>query len=183
MVVLSSPEKFMRKSLIAITTFTLASAGFAADTGMRPGLWEMSASSNLLSLVEQIPPDQMQGLNNLAKQYGFDMPQIQNGAASSQVCITPAMAAQKIPPSFYNQQSGCEARNATRNGNHFSADLACSNGDVQGEGKADATLNSPENFSGMTTFKGTVRGIPVDDRATTSGRWITSDCTAEKTRQ
>jgi hypothetical protein len=172
-----------RKSLFAVATFALLSTGFAAETGVRPGLWEMSASSNLLSLADQIPPDQLQGLNNLAKQYGFDMPQIRNGAARSQVCITPAMAAQAIPPSLYNQQSGCEARNATRNGNHVSADLVCSGADVQGEGKADVTLNNPESFSGTTIFKGTVRGIPVDDRATTSGRWIAPDCTTAKAGQ
>ena len=68
---------------------------------MKPGLWEMSASSELLNLVEQIPPNQMQNLSNLAKQYGFDMPKIQNGAATSKVCITPEMAAQNIPPVSY----------------------------------------------------------------------------------
>lgn len=170
----------MRKLLPAVATFALASAAYAAEIDIRPGLWEMNASSNLLSLAEQIPPDQMQGLNNLAKQYGFEMPKIQNGAAKSEICITPEMAAQKIPPSFYNRQSGCEARNATRVDNRFSADLVCSNGNVQGQGKAEATLLNAENFTGTTSFRGTVQGVPVDDRASTSGRWIASDCAAAK---
>jgi hypothetical protein len=172
--------KTMRKILIAVTTVTLASAAYSAQIDIRPGLWEMNASSNLLSLAEQIPPEQMQGLNNLAKQYGFEMPKIQNGAAKSEICITPEMAAQKIPPSFYNRQSGCEARNATRIDNRFSADLVCNSGNVQGEGKTDATLLSAESFSGTTSFRGTVQGVPVDDRANTSGRWIAANCSAAK---
>src|SRR4051812_18561551 len=92
----------MKKLLVLVAVMTTTSAAFSAETSMRPGLWEMSASSNLLSLAEQISPDQMQGISNLAKQYGLEMPKIQNGAAKSQVCITPDMAAQKIPPSFYN---------------------------------------------------------------------------------
>jgi len=171
----------MKKLLVLLAVMTTTSAAFSAETTMRPGLWEMSASSNLLSLAEQIPPNQMQGISNLAKQYGLEMPKIQNGAAKSQVCITPEMAAQKIPPSFYNRQSGCEARNATRNGNQFGADLVCSGTDIQGTGRADATLDSAESFSGVSTFRGNVRGVPVDDRANTSGRWIAATCPANST--
>ena len=148
---------------------------------MKPGLWEMSASSELLNLVEQIPPNQMQNLSNLAKQYGFDMPKIQNGAATSKVCITPEMAAQNIPPSFYHRQSGCEARNANRIDNRYSADLVCNSDQVSGQGKAEATLNTPESFSGKTSFKGNVRGVAVDESANTSGRWIAASCPVGKT--
>jgi hypothetical protein len=166
----------MRKSSVLLGLFILPGLALSADTGMRPGLWHMRASSNLLALAEQIPPQQMQGLSDLAKQYGFTVPKIRNGAAESDVCITPEMAAQAIPPSFYNTESGCEARNAVRNGDQFSADIVCDGAEVQGQGRAEATLHSPQSFSGVTTFKGLVRGVPVDDRAETSGQWTSDVC-------
>jgi hypothetical protein len=165
---------------IAVTLFILSPSLFAADSGMQPGLWEVNASSDLLALAQQIPPDQMQGLGNLARQYGFQMPVIKNGAATSDVCITPDMATRQIPPSLYSRESGCEVNHATRNGNRLNADLVCSGADIQGEGKTEAIFDTPKSFSGTTTFKGTVRGVPIDDRAATSGRWIAANCTEAK---
>ena len=109
------------------------------------------------------------------------MPKIQNGAATSQVCITQEMAAQKIPPYLYHRQSGCEARNATRVENRYSADLFCSSDQISGQGKTVATLTTPESFTGRSSFKGQVRGIAVDETADTSGRWLSASCPAGKT--
>ncbi|WP_076593411.1 DUF3617 domain-containing protein [Herminiimonas arsenitoxidans] len=172
----------MRKFLLPLSLLlAFTSSVHAAENTMRPGLWEMSATSDLLSLAEQIPPDQMQNLSNLAKQYGFDMPKIQNGAATSKVCITKEMAEQKIPPYLYHRQSGCEARNAIRVENRYTADLACSGNQINGQGKTEATLTTSESFTGRTEFKGQVRGIPVDESANTSGRWLGQSCPATKT--
>jgi hypothetical protein len=165
-----------RKRLVFLTLFLMPGLSPAADTGMRPGLWHMRASSGLLALAQQIPPQQMQGLSDLARQYGFTVPAVRNGAATSDVCITPQMAAQPIPPSFYNIESGCETRNAVRDGNRFSADIVCNGPDIQGQGRTEATLDGAESFSGVTLFKGIVRGLPVDDRAETSGRWTADSC-------
>lgn len=171
-----------KERLVFLALFLMPALGRSADTGLRPGLWHMRASSNLLALAQQIPPQQMQGLSDLARQYGFTVPTIRNGEAESDVCITPEMAAQPIPPSFYNTESGCEARNAVRNGDHFSADIVCNGADVQGQGRAEATLESPERFSGVTTFKGLVRGVPVDDKAQTGGQWLAETCPAAAAR-
>ncbi|MNR78125.1 hypothetical protein D3C72_88110 [compost metagenome] len=173
----------MHKLLLSLPLLMAVHMGaHAAENKMqlKPGLWEMSATNDLLNLVEQIPPEQMKNLSNLAKQYGFDMPKIQNGAATSKVCITPQMAAQDIPPSAYHRQSGCEARNATRVDNRYSADLVCASDQVNGQGKTEATLNTPESFSGKTSFKGLVRGVQVDESANTSGRWLAASCPVGK---
>ena len=68
---------------------------------MRPGLWEITTTSDLLNFASQIPPDQMKNLDALAKEYGFDMPVIQNGAAKSNTCITPEMANHKVVPDSF----------------------------------------------------------------------------------
>ncbi|NMM37196.1 MAG: DUF3617 domain-containing protein [Glaciimonas sp.] len=148
----------------------------SAESNMRPGLWEMTTTSDILKLVPQIPPDQMQNLMNLAKQNGFDMPQIQNGAATSKVCITQQMADQKIPPDFYQNQSGCSAKNATHIGNKYRLEFVCENANLKGNGTAEGVFTSSERFSGRTEFDGVAQGNPIREHADTSGRWVSANC-------
>ncbi|MGV8894634.1 MAG: DUF3617 domain-containing protein [Burkholderiaceae bacterium] len=156
----------------------LASTAHATENNMRPGLWEMTTKSDILKLVPLIPPDQMQNLMNLARQNGFDLPEIQNGAAMSDVCITQEMANQKIPPNFYQSQSGCTAKNATRTGNKYRLEFVCDNANLQGSGTAEGTFTSPERFSGRTAFEGVAQGNAISEHADTSGRWVNASCKA-----
>jgi len=167
----------MRAFPVALALLTFCQ-GAAAASVMRPGLWEITGSSPLLALAEGIPPQQMQGLDNLARQYGFSVPTIRHDAATTRVCVTPEMAAQSVPPTLYAQQAGCVARHITQTGNRFQADISCDGADVSGTGQAEATFDTPMHFSGITVFKGTVRGVPVDDSAQTNGRWIAAECPA-----
>lgn len=175
----------MLKTLLSVVVVSslLASAAHSAENTMRPGLWEMSTSSDLLRLVPPIPPDQMQNLMNLARQNGFELPQIQNGTASSRTCITQAMAEQKNPPDFYQNQAGCTAKNAIHSGNKYRLDFVCDSARVQGNGTAEGTFTSPESFSGRTQFNGVVQGNPVNEHADISGRWISASCAAAKPAQ
>ena len=172
----------------AIVTSALTSGAGAAATAtavsdattVRPGLWEVTATSDLLRLVPAIPPDQMQNLMNLARQHGIDMPKIQNGAAVSRACISPAMAARQTLPILYQHQAGCSTRNAQRDGNQFRVEFACSSERVKGNGKAQGTFSDAENFSGQSSFDGVVQGTPVNERADVNGRWIAANCGAVK---
>ena len=148
----------------------------AADISPRPGLWEITATNDLLALAPRIPADQMERLRGLARQHGFDMPRIENGAASSRVCVTPEMAAQNTMPDLYQQQSGCSSRNGVRRGARYSVEVSCSGGQVRGNGRTEGVLESAERFSGTSTFNGTVQGNPVNERAETSGRWVSDRC-------
>lgn len=164
-------------------SFLLGSSASAAEHPIRPGLWEMTTTSELLKLVPHIPSEQMQQLRSLARQNGIDMPEIQNGAATSKVCISPEMAERKIPPSMYERESGCAAKNVTRNGNSYKMDLVCSGSRLNGSGKAQGTFTSAGSFSGRTEFSGNVQGTPVNERAETSGRWLDANCGAVKPAQ
>jgi hypothetical protein len=168
-------SRFTTFILCTLFISTLAPA-VAAEIAPRPGLWEISATNDLLALAPQIPTDQMERLRGLARQHGFDMPRIENGAARSRICITPEMAAQNTMPDLYQQQSGCTTRNAVRNGARYSMDISCSGGQVRGSGRAEGMLESAERLSGTTTFSGTVQGNPVNERAQTSGRWVAASC-------
>lgn len=174
----------MQKILLLLSLLPVISAAGATDYkehNIRPGLWEVTTTSMLLALVPQIPPDQMQKLTSLAKQYGLDMPQIQNGAATSRVCITQQMADQKIPSYFHAQQSGCSIKNAVRTENSYKMDLVCTNSQLKGNGRAEGTFMTPESFSGWTIFNGSVQDRPVNEHADTTGRWISASCETAKT--
>ena len=166
----------MRKTLLSITLLCAVSTANSAELKMRPGLWEMSTTSGLLALVPMIPPDQMQNLTNLAKQHGFDMPKINNGAATSQVCITQEMVNQKIPTFLNQNQYGCDIKNVTQTGSGYKINLVCESSVLKGNGISEGVFTSPESFAGRTEFNGVVQGNPVNELAYTDGRWISASC-------
>ena len=104
------------------------------------------------------------------------IPQIQNGAATSKVCITPEMAEQELPTYFHQTQLGCTAQNTTRTGSSYKTELVCAHPQFKGNGTAEGTFTSPERFSGYTQFNGIFQGNPVDEHADVTGRWISASC-------
>lgn len=172
----------MRKILIglALVSTQLTTTAHAADNSMRPGLWQITTTSDLLLLVPHIPADQMQGIKDLAKEYGLEMPQVENGAAISQTCITQEMADKKTLPNFYNAELGCTSKNATRNGNNYKIDFVCTGADIKGNGTAAGTITTPEAFTGQTNFTGTAQGNPVNEKADINGKWVGASCGAVK---
>jgi hypothetical protein len=148
---------------IFVSTFiglVIASPAFAHQH-IRPGLWEVTTKSDLLALVPHIPSEHMRQLDNLASRYGLQLPKVENGVVISKICITSEMAQQEIPAYFYETQSGCTVKNATRIGNKYKMDLICVNQHFKGSGSAQGVFISPENFSGNTEFDSMVGNNPV----------------------
>jgi Protein of unknown function (DUF3617) len=172
----------MRKVLLALilTTPLFAATVIAAETNMRAGLWQITTTSDLLLLVPHIPADQMQGVKDIATEYGLEMPQVENGAAISQACITQQMADTKTLPNFYNAQLGCKSNNATRSGNNYKTDFVCNSADLTGKGTAVGIITNAETFSGQTNFTGQAQGNPVNERADINGKWLNASCGAVK---
>lgn len=168
----------MRRYLVVFTFTSLASAisAHAAEVSIKPGLWEVTTTSNLLSLAAQIPPDQMENINQMAKEYGFEMPAIQNGAAKSNVCITQEMANKKLMPSSFQEQAGCKVSKATQNGSSYRVEFICKNPQLEGNGVAEGTFTNAQSFTGQTVFNGTVQGSPIKDQANMSGQWVSASC-------
>jgi hypothetical protein len=104
------------------------------------------------------------------------MPQIENGAAISQACITQEMAKQKTLPNFYQTELGCTSKNATRSGNNYKVDFVCDGADLKGNGTAEGTITSEDTFTGQTNFKGEAQSNPVNERADINGKWINASC-------
>ena len=172
----------MRKilfSLVLICPLLTATAN-AADSNMRAGLWQITTTSDLLLLVPHIPADQMQGIKDIATEYGLEMPQIENGAAITQTCMTQQMVDESTLPNFYNAQLGCSSKNATRNGNQYKTDFVCNSADLKDNGTAAGTITTPETFTGQTSFIGETQGNPVNEQADITGKWLNASCGAVK---
>lgn len=166
----------MHKALLFISLIIMSTTSLATNT-IRPGLWEITTTSNLLAMVPHIPSQQMQQITNLVEQFGLQIPEIKNNAVISNACITQQMADQEVPSHFFESQSGCSAKNAIRTGNHYKVDLTCDNTQFQGTGIAEGYFSSPEHFTGQTEFDSVIQGMPVFATAETSGRWIGENCT------
>ncbi len=166
----------MHKSLFFILLLLMSTTSWATNN-IRPGLWEITTTSNLLAMMPHIPSQQMQQITSLVEQYGLQIPQIKNNAVISNACITQQMADQEVPTHFYESQSGCSAKNAIKTGNHYKVDLSCSNAQFQGTGVAEGSFSSPEQFTGQTEFDSVVQGMNVFATAETSGRWVGENCT------
>lgn len=160
----------------SFTIFIYATTANAAEISIKPGLWEITTTSNLLSLAAQVPPDQMKNINDLAKEYGVELPEIKNGAAKSITCVTPKMAKQQVIPSTFENQAGCTVGNITRNGNAYRMNYVCKNPQFEGNGVAQGTLIDAQHFTGQTTFTGAVQGNPINEQANIQGRWQAANC-------
>ena len=164
-----------KRVALVVLSLTLSTAS-ATERVVRPGLWEVTTTSGLLALVPLIPPDKMQNLASLIKQYGFEMPKINNGAAISRVCITPEAASQKIPTLMSQSQFGCSTKGAVQTEGGYRLDLTCDSATVKGGGSMDITLVSPESMTGRTELSGTVHGNPITEHIDTSAKWLDADC-------
>lgn len=165
----------MYKSFIMLLGM-VSSAAWAGNT-IRAGLWEVTTKSDLLALVPHIPTEHMQQITNLARQYGLEMPEIRNGAATSTICITQDMAEQEMPVDLFENQFGCDVKHASKVGNRYQVDLVCDNAQFKGKGEAVIVFANPESFTGQAEFESMIQGNPVHTRAQSRGRWIGPDCT------
>ena len=168
----------MHKSLIALilATSSLSSTVIAKEVNMRAGLWEMTTTSDLLKLVPHVSPDQLSDMQKLAKEYGLEMPKIENGAAISRTCITQEMAVQKTLPKFYNEELGCISKDAVREGNRYKVNFTCNSPELKGNGMAEGVITGAQTFSGSTHFTGQAQGINVNEKADITGKWIAINC-------
>ena len=166
----------MRKLILLIGCLVVMLPSVFAESVIRPGLWEVTTKSDLLGLVPHVPAEQMQQITHLAKQYGLEMPQINNGMASSKMCITPEMAKQEVPSYLFENQMGCAVKNASRTGNRYQMELTCNNAQFKGNGYAEGVFITPESFSGQAEFDSVVQGSPIVAHAETSGRWVGEHC-------
>ncbi len=157
-------------ALSAIVLTVLASAAGSVAAQMKPGLWEMTMTSDAIKNMPKLPPEQIEQMRKM----GVSIPQ--NGGITSKVCVTKEMAERNQTPETGMNQMGCQAKNHQRTGNSYTMDIVCNGADMKGEGKAKGTHASNQSFTSTYDFKGTMHGQPVTQRSETSGKWLSADC-------
>ena len=164
--------------VVLLSSFILmfAQIAQAKPIQMRPGLWEIRTSSDLLRLVPHVPAEQMQNMQDLAKEYGLEMPEIENGAAISRTCITQEMAAQEVLPELYQEELGCVSESTVRDGNAYRMNFTCNSSKLKGKGTAQGVITSSQTFTGSSQFKGVANGADVDEKAEITGKWVGASC-------
>jgi hypothetical protein len=156
--------------LLLLGTTALASIPASAAEQMKPGLWEMTMKSDATANMPKMTPEQMEQMRRM----GITMPQTQDGAIVTKVCVTKQMAERNQPPGM--EDSGCQSKNYRRAGNTYTVDIVCTGPTMKGEGKARGTFSGNESFTSTYDFKGTMNGQPVTQHHDSSGKWLSANC-------
>jgi hypothetical protein len=156
--------------LCGATIMAVAFAGPALAQVTKPGLWSMTMKIPGMPAMPDIPPEALAQMRAL----GIQMPAMApGGGITTQVCITPQMAAaSEAPPAA----EGCRNENITRAGNTFKGTMVCDNAQMKGTGTFESTSVSDQQISSKMTFKGTMQGKPADMMMDVDGRWMAADC-------
>jgi hypothetical protein len=139
---------------------------------MKAGLWELTVKSDMMKNLPNMSPEQIEKM----RQMGVNMPQMQGGAMVTKVCVSKTMAERDQPPPMQHGASGCQTKNFQHSGSEYSADIVCDGPNLKGQGSAKGKYSGMESFVSTYEFKGTAHGHAVDNRAETSGKWLSADC-------
>ena len=162
----------MRKTAIPLLLLSMLAVPAFAANQMKPGLWEMKMKSDAMKNMPKISPEQMEQMRKM----GMNVPQMQDGAMVTKVCVTKQMTESNAPPGMEKNDMGCETKNMQQGAGSYSADIVCNSAQMKGEGKVKGTFSSDTAFSSTYDFKGTMHGQPVNQRHENSGKWLGADC-------
>lgn len=166
----------MRKTTVLMLICCVAAAEAAWASGqMKPGLWEMSMKSDAFKAMPKMSAQQMEQMRKM----GVNVPQMQDGAMVTKVCITKEMAAREQPPIERNE-AGCQSKNFQRSGNTYSSDIICDGAAMKGTGKVKGSFAGDTSFTSVYDFKGSAHGQPVNHHSENSGKWLAADCGSVK---
>lgn len=156
----------------------------AAQTGTKPGLWEMSqkpvgnaqadaAMAQMRQQMANMSPEQRKTLQDSLAKQGVSLPGTgADGTLSAQVCITPEMAARKQPPPM--AKGDCQSEVVSRSGSTMQVRFSCNKPPSRGEGsisfQGDSAYTSVMNVSSQA--KGRAETVRLEGQ----GRWVADSC-------
>ena len=125
-----------------------------ADSGMKPGLWEMHMLKNVVdghdtaaqmaAMSEQMnaqmakmSPQERAQMGAMMSRGGMGMPM--GGGGAMQMCVTPEMAKRDVPVSGKDQS--CQPTNVQRSGNRMTYSLSCTANGTKTTGTGESTIN------------------------------------------
>ena len=176
------------KTFLPIIVLATVAGTAHADSGLRPGLWEMriiksvvngrDTSDQMAGLnakmneqMARMSPEQREQMGAMMKQHGMAMPTGDGGGF--RICISPEMAKRDVP--VVDKNGACQPSNVQRSGNHMSYELSCvSNGTkMTGKGEANFSGDSVSTRSDITTVK---HGQTHRMQSETEMKFLKSDC-------
>ncbi len=166
-------SKYLRV-FVATTLLVLCTPPILAAGSMKPGLWEVTLQSSAMKNTPKISPEQIEQMRKM----GINMAQLQTGAIVNKICITKDMAERENLLQMNHKEHGCEMKNQKRTSDGYTMELVCDGAQMKGTGTSKMVFASDQSFSTTSEFKGTMQGIPVNDRSDTSGKWLSADCGA-----
>ena len=135
----------------------------------KAGLWSITVTMNMPGMpdMSRLPPEAQAAM----RARGMSA----NGRTMTvQHCMTQTEVEAVKPPPMRNAQD-CKTTNVKTAGQSFSADLVCT-GQMNATGHFEVTYDSPEHYTGKSSFSGTQDGHPINSTTTMEGRWVSADC-------
>jgi len=137
---------------LAVATCALTVFDAHADSGMKPGLYEMkllktvtdgqdqsdqmsSMNAMMQEKLKSMPPEHRAQMEAMMKQRGVAM----GGQGSLRMCLTAEMAKRDVP--VVDKDGACEATNVKRDGKHMTYDLDCKSHGSTMTGKGESTMS------------------------------------------
>jgi hypothetical protein len=137
----------MKKATMAVF-ISLSSIAFAENSGLKPGLWEVKPTSQVVDgrdmtaqiaesrarmqqAIANMPPEQRQSMMN-------QMP-AQSADGSMRICVSPEMAAKDQP--MIDHTGHCPPAKVTRDGNRSSFEFNCTTDGHNTVGKGERVVN------------------------------------------
>jgi hypothetical protein len=180
----------MRLLILAMLA-TVASAAYA-DSGMKPGLWEMrivktvvdghdnsaqmaQMNERMQAQLAKMSPEQRAQMSSMMGQHGMGMPS--GDGAVVQMCITPEMAKREAPPT--SRDESCQPTIVQRSGSHATYTLNCTSGRTKTTGTGEWTVGADKvtSRSDLTVVE---RGESHHVQSESEFRFLKSECGAVK---
>jgi hypothetical protein len=167
----------MHKNLLAAAALLAVVLPAAAQSTMKPGLWEINnkmsggqvdkAMAQMQEQMAKMPPDQRRMMEDMMAKRGVRM--VPGGVMSVQVCMTKEMAERNEVPT----REGCTSNKQQRSGNTIHVTFSCTKPPSSGEGDVSFT---PETYTSHMTIKTQRQGKEETLVADANGKWLKADC-------
>ena len=169
-------------TLSLLVACTGASLPAAAQTTLKPGLWEMQhrtsataqasqASAEMQKQMAGMPPEQRKQMEAMMAGRGGAMAPGEDGGMSMKVCLTKEMVERN---DITANRGECKTTQQQRTGNTLKMAFTCTRPPSKGD--TQVTFNSPESFTTHTNVTTTAPGKSESMSVEGSGKWVSADC-------
>ncbi|HEY1229982.1 MAG TPA: DUF3617 domain-containing protein, partial [Ramlibacter sp.] len=156
-----------------------ASLPAAAQTTLKPGLWEMQhrtsakaeASTDMQKQMAALPPEQRKQMEAMMAGRGGAMAPGDDGGMTMKVCLTKEMVERN---DITASRGECKTTQQQRTGNTLKMAFTCTRPPSKGD--TQVTFNSPESFTTHTNVTTTAPGKSESMSVEGGGKWVSADC-------